>query len=76
MNYKEMLDKFEFLEAKLAFLELENRHLKERVTKLEGNFWFKQPVPPQFTPGTLPKYEFWPNTVTCSSTHPNQFGDH
>lgn len=52
MNYKEMLDKLDYLEGKLSYLELENRHLKERVTKLEGYHWFKQPVPPQFTPGT------------------------
>lgn len=73
MNYKEMLDKFEFLEAKLTFLELENRHLKERVAKLEGSFWFKQPVPPQFTPGTVPSPQFWPNTVTCSTNPQDAF---
>lgn len=66
MNYKEMLDKFEYLEAQIKHLELENRYLKERVAKLEGNYWFK-PSGPQFTPGTLPQYQYRPNTVTCSS---------
>ncbi len=71
MNYKEMLDKFDFLESKLAYLELENRYLKERVAKLEGNTWFKQPTPPQFTPGTQPSV--WPNTITCSTNPQDAF---
>lgn len=69
MNYKEMLDKFEYLEHQIKHLELENRYLKERVAKLEGNHWFTKPMGPQFTPGTLPQY----NTVTCSNS---QYGDH
>lgn len=73
MNYKEMLDKFEFLEAQIKHLELENRHLKQRVAKLEGDHWFNKPVGPSFTPGTLPQYQYGPNTVTCSNS---QFGDH
>ena len=65
MNYKEMLDKFEYLEQKLAYLELENRHLRERVTKLEGNWWFNQPKPPTYSPHT----PGWPNPnyVWCST---------
>lgn len=60
MNYKQMLDQFEFLESKLAHLENETKYLKERVTYLEGSFLAaKKPIPPGFTPGTLP--EAWPN---------------
>ena len=79
MNYKEMLDTFEFLEKKLAHLELENRYLKERVQKLESAQWFQKPAGPGFTPGTLPSPHTWPqpNTVWCRSEHTNsQFGDH
>ena len=54
MNYKEMLDKFEYLEQKLTHLEHENRYLRERVTKIEGNWWFNQPKPQPQTPA-------WPN---------------
>ena len=71
MNYKEMLDQFEFLNKKLSHLELENRHLKERVAKLEANHWFNKPQGPQFTPGTLPQYQYGPSpnyTVTCDGT--------
>lgn len=72
MNYKEILDKLDYLESKLSYLELENRHLKERVTKLEGDVgWFKQPMGPQFTPGTQPYV--WPNTVTCSTNQQDVF---
>jgi len=79
MNYKEMLDKLDFLEKKLGYLENENKHLKERVTKLEGSFWFNQPKPPGFTPGTIPDPGFWPNpnTVWCSTeVTSRQYGDH
>lgn len=62
MNYKEMLDKFEYLEQKLTFLEHENRYLKERVTKLEGNWWHNLPKPSPYTPNT----PAWPNYVWCS----------
>ena len=60
MNYKEMLDKFEYLEQKLTHLEHENRYLRERVTKIEGNWWFNQPKPQPQTPA-------WPNYVWCST---------
>lgn len=66
MNYKEMLDQFEFLDKKLAHLELENRYLKERVAKLEFATLTKNSPPgPGFTPGTIPSP--WPNSipVTC-----------
>lgn len=72
MNYKEMLDKFDYLEGKLNFLELENRHLKQRVAKLEGDSWFNKPIGPTFTPGTLPQSP-WPNPnqIWCSdNTNP------
>ena len=64
MNYKEMLDKFEYLEQKLTFLEHENRYLKERVTKLEGNWWHNLPKPTPYSPNT----PTWPNTVWYSTT--------
>lgn len=74
MNYKEMLDKFEYLEKKLSYLENENKHLKERVTRLEYQY-FEKKMPPQnpgFTPGTLP--DVWPQPVTgpWPGTNPNQ----
>lgn len=59
MNYKQMLDQFEFLESKLAHLENETKYLKERVAYLEGSFLANKSKPPGFTPGTLP--EVWPN---------------
>lgn len=67
MNYKEMLDKFEYLEQKLTHLELENRYLKERVTKLEGNWWYNLPKPQPYTP--VPQAPNWPNPnyIWCST---------
>lgn len=55
MNYREMLDQFEWLDKKLAHLELENRYLRERLAKVEGQLVSRN-VPPGFTPGTLPQY--------------------
>lgn len=69
MNYKEMLDKFEYLEKKLSYLENENKHLKERVARMEFQMLNKNTPPgPGFTPGTLP--EVWPQTnpIWCSTT--------
>ena len=71
MNYKEMLDKFEFMEKKLSYLENENKYLKERLAKLE--YSPKIPVP-KFTPDTLPN-PYWqygwpgyrPGEVWCST---------
>lgn len=65
MNYKEMLDQFEYLDKRLSHLEHENKHLRERVQKLE--FLVLQPTTvtvkgPDFTPGTLPPVfpeSFW-----------------
>jgi len=57
MNYKEMLDMFDFLEKKVAYLENELKFMRERVLKLEGS----QTVTvegPSFTTGTLPTK--WP----------------
>lgn len=55
MNYREMLDQFEWLDKKLAHLELENRYLRERLAKVEGQL-VNRNVLPGFTPGTLPQY--------------------
>lgn len=55
MNYKEMLDQFEYLDKRLAHLELENRYLRERLAKVEGQVVTRL-VGPQFTPGNLPQY--------------------
>ena len=52
MTYKEMLDKLEYLESKVAHLELENRYAKERLNKLE---YAGLSNPPKFTSGTLPQ---------------------
>jgi hypothetical protein len=76
MNYKEMLDKFQELETKLKRLEIENRHLKERVTKLEGDHWFSKPIGPSFTPGTLPPQTWPPMWWSATSNTNSQFGDH
>lgn len=60
MNYKQMLDKFEYLEQQIAHLENENKHMRERLARLE----YAQLVTvkgPGFTPGTLPQL---PNTNT------------
>lgn len=91
MNYKEMLDKFEFLEKKLNYLENENKHLKERVAKLEFGLMVKNtPSGPGFTPGTIPAPVFgpeipnpWPNNpnhIWCSTEYStvstSQYGDH
>jgi len=50
-----MLDQFEYLDKKLAHLELENRYLRERLAKVEGQAVTRL-VGPQFTPSTLPQY--------------------
>jgi hypothetical protein len=63
MNYKEMLDKFEFLEKKLSYLENENKYLKERLTRLE------QPTiapAPKYTPDTVPS-PWWAPGYTVTS---------
>ena len=73
MNYKEMLDKFDYIESKLAFLELENRYLKERVTKLEGYRPTIKLTNPQFTPGTFPQQPSWPNTWTLTANPQDAF---
>lgn len=60
MNYKEMLDQFEYFDKRLSHLENENKYLKERVQKLEFLTLQAATVKgPGFTPGTLP--ETWPN---------------
>jgi cell shape-determining protein MreC len=69
MNYKEMLDQFEFLERRIAHVENENKHLRERVLKLEG----AEVKAPAFTPGTLPNTNvwtprFWSFTTTGTTT--------
>lgn len=56
MNYKEMLDQFEYLDKKLAHLELENRYLRERLSKLEHITTPK----PRFASGTIPE-SMWLN---------------
>ena len=55
MNYRQMLDQFEYLDKRLAHLELENRYLKERLNKLEYTM-----IKPKFTPGTKPEV-VWPD---------------
>ena len=74
MNYKEMLDKFEFLERQIAHLENENKHIRERLMRLEGP-QFATVKGPGFTPGTLPQV---PNTtfgwnITANSTQGQEF---
>ena len=62
MNYKQMLDKFDYLERQIAHLENENKHTRERLARLE----YTQLVTvkgPGFTPGTLPQVPSW--TITC-----------
>jgi hypothetical protein len=66
MNYKEMLDKFDYLERQLAHLENENKHVKERLARLE----YPQLATvkgPSFTPGTLPGVGLntWYSTTTA-----------
>jgi hypothetical protein len=68
MNYKEMLDKFEYLDKQMAYLENEVKYLRERLAKVEGSYWFNQPKPPMFTPGTLPQPTFWPQNFWYSTT--------
>jgi hypothetical protein len=72
MNYREMLDQFEYLDRRLSHLEHENKYLRERLARLE----FSQVAPvkgPGFTPGTLPQFvttPIWPEppwTVTCDN---------
>lgn len=68
MNYKEMLDQFEYLDKRLSHLENENKYLRERVQKLEFLVLQAAPVKgPGFTPGTLPAVfpsTFWSFTTT------------
>lgn len=53
MNYKEMLEKFAELEAKLDQQD-------SRLKLLEERFWYTAPVKgPSFTPATLPNP--WPD---------------
>ena len=76
MNYKQMLDKFEYLEHQIAHLENENKHIRERLTRLE--YPQKYAVKgPGFTPGTLPQAPSWPNpapswTITSASNTQGQ----
>jgi hypothetical protein len=67
MNYKQMLEKFEELEAALEAQDA-------RIKLLEESFWLKIPTPPQFTPGTLPQPSwppgFWYSTSTTDNTNP------
>lgn len=60
MNYKEMLDMFDFLEKKVAHLENETKFLRERVIKLEGTQTFTVEGP-RFTTATLPAK--WPVNI-------------
>lgn len=75
MNYKQMLDKFEFLEAQIAHLENEIKYARERLARLE----YAQLATvkgPGFTPGTLPQVPNWPNpswTITANSTQGQEF---
>ena len=74
MNYKQMLDKFEFLEAQIAHLENENKYIRERLARLEGP-QFAQVKGPGFTPGTLPQVPNWPSpnwTITCKDNTQGQ----
>lgn len=71
MNYKQMLDKFEYLEAKIEYLEalviaLERKLQQKQEVKLPASPY------PKFTPGTIPDpdYYYWPrnpNEVTCGT---------
>ena len=54
-----MLDQFEYLDKKLAHLELENRYLRERLAKIEGQVTTRPLPTPKFAPGTLPQVT-WP----------------
>lgn len=74
MNYKQMLDKFEYLEAQIAHLENENKHIRERLMRLEGP-QFATAKGPGFTPGTLPQVPNWPDsgwTITCKDNTQGQ----
>jgi len=53
MNYRQMLDEFEYLDKRLSHLEHENKYLRERIAKLEGQV-VTRAIGPQFTSGTLP----------------------
>lgn len=67
MNYKQMLDKFEYLERQLAHLENEIKHARERLARLEYPQQYAVKGP-GFTPGTLPQVPNWPDsgwTITC-----------
>lgn len=73
MNYKQMLDKFEYLEAQIAYLENENKYIRERLARLE--YPITQVKGPGFTPGTLPQVPNWPNpswTITSASNTQGQ----
>lgn len=77
MNYKQMLDKFEYLEAQIAHLENENKHTRERLARLE--YPEKYAVKgPGFTPGTLPQQvPSWPDsgwTITCKDKPQRNYG--
>jgi hypothetical protein len=66
MNYKEMLDKFEYLEQQLAHLENENKYIRERLARLEYPQQYTVKGP-SFTPGTMPApqpLQGW--TITCT----------
>lgn len=76
MNYKQMLDKFEYLEAQIAHLENENEHIRERLSQLE-TAQFTQVKGPGFTPGTptqAPNWAYPGWTITnCSNIQGREF---
>lgn len=72
MNYREMLDQFEFLDRRLSHLEHENKYLRERLSRLEYPMQFGVKGP-EFTPGSLPQQP-WFGIITCQP--PSQYGDH
>jgi hypothetical protein len=77
MNYKEMLEQFEVLEARLNTQENELKYLRERVLKLEGNGFFDVPKKtdynpggsgPKFTEGTYPHQQNWFSSTNYGAT--------